>query len=525
MDICLSFDVHQPFRLNRNIDIDMLKHPYASYEELFHLYFDHQLNEEIFHRVARRCYEPVNEIILEQIERFKDRGRMFKVSFNISGVFLEQCRKWAPRLLESFDKLVKSGCVELLGQTYYHSLSSLYEEADEFIEQAKLHKKLLNEIFNYEPKVFENTELIFNNKIGRIVEELGYKALITEGAERTLGWRSSNYVYKAHGSSILILTRNHRLSDDIGFRFSSRQWEHWPLTTEKYASWLAATPGQCITICLDYETFGEHHWPETGIHEFLKQLPLEVFKHKNLSFSLPSEVIESHPPVDELNVDESSTISWADLERDTSAWLGNPLQNLCFSMVKGLRSIVDNIGSQEPLKLWRYLQTSDHFYYMSMKGGGAGDVHSYFSPYRSPIEAFTIFIRILTDFERRVLNELTKIGKADIGALRKVSLNKAFSFYYEFARPTGIAARSLNELINAINIVDLRCLEFHLTRGDFERWIKEVIGDEETASKLKELAGKGIVGEKLRKEISTLLKNRWRASRSQQAKNTAEGEE
>ena len=287
-DICFIFEVHQPFRLNRNFHRDLLARQSVTKEDLFNLYFDNGLNRYIFDRAAEKCYFPSNSIILEQIDRYKKDLKKFKVAYGISGVFLEQCELWNPDLLDSFKELAKSGCVEFLDQPYYHSLASLYGiDRSEFVEQIKMHRKLMKDLFNYEPTVVENTECLYNNAIAKTVEGLGYDATVTEGVERILGWRSPNYVYRAKDTGLRVLLRNYRLSDDIGFRFSSTWWEAWPLTAKKYASWLATTPGHAITLFVDYETFGEHHWPESGIHEFLRWLPGEVIKWDHLNWCIP----------------------------------------------------------------------------------------------------------------------------------------------------------------------------------------------------------------------------------------------
>jgi len=284
-DICFIFEVHQPFRLNRNFHQDLLTRQSVTKEDLFNLYFDNKLNRYIFDRAAEKCYFPSNSIILEQINRYKNDLKKFKVAYGISGVFLEQCELWNPDLLDSFKELAKSGCVEFLNQPYYHSLASLYGiDRTEFIEQIGMHRKLMKDLFNYEPKVVENTECLYNNAIAKTVEGLGYEATVTEGVERILDWRSPNHVYRARDSRLRVLLRNYSLSDDIGFRFSSTWWEEWPMSAEKYASWLAATSGQAIILFVDYETFGEHHWPESGIHEFLRWLPGEVIKWDHLNW-------------------------------------------------------------------------------------------------------------------------------------------------------------------------------------------------------------------------------------------------
>jgi len=390
-DICLMFEVHQPLRLNRNFHSDLLSKGKVTKNELFELYFDNGLNRYVFERAARKCYLPANKIILEQIEKCEDAGKPFKVAFGVSGVFLEQCEMWRPDVTESFRQLADTGCVEFIEETYYHSLASLYGiDRSEFIEQIKMHRKTMKALLGVEPTFIENTELLYNNGIAKTMERLGYKGTVTEGIERVLGGRSPNYVYSAKNSDLRVLLRNYRLSDDIGFRFSSPWWNEYPLTAQKYAQWLASMQGQVIVIFVDYETFGEHHWPECGIHEFLRALPGEVNRWHHLYWKTPSEVIERHQPVGEIDVDEYSTVSWADAERDTSAWIGNPMQNICYDMLKSLKPLVKGTGDKELVRLWRYLQQSDHLYYLSVKGGGAGEVHNYFSSMGSPVEAFAL---------------------------------------------------------------------------------------------------------------------------------------
>jgi len=509
-DVCLIFEVHQPFRLNRNFPLDLLIHPRPEkVEDLFKLYFDEDLNKKIFDRIARECYLPANEIILNQIDEFKRGSKRFKVAYSLSGVFLEQCEMWNRDVTESFKQLAESGCVEFLDQTYYHSLASLFDSEGEFIEQVKMHRQAMREVFNYEPKVFENAECLYNNRIAKIAENLSYKAIVTEGTERILGWRKPNYVYKAKGSSIRVLLRNYQLSDDIGFRFTSRDWKEWPLTADKYAHWLAATPGEVINIFMDYETFGEHYRRESGILNFLKHLPIEVAKWDHLFFCTPSEVIERHRPVDELDVPEDKTVSWADIERDVSAWLGNSFQRVSFNLLEEIEPIAKDIGSDELIKLWRYLQMSDHLYYMSTKKGGPGDVHSNFNPYSSPIESFIIYIRIISDLQSRLQLELEKPEFKHKRILRKVSADKGFTFFYDFSRPTGLTARSLYEFHSILKTVDVGSIKFHMARGDFERWLLQVIGDEELAHKVSRLS-RIKDGELLRVKLLEKIKKRIR---------------
>jgi len=509
-DVCFIFEVHQPLRLNYNFHKTLLSRRQVTKKDLFDIYFDHGLNKHIFDRAAHKCYFPANSIILEGVDRYKRGHKQFKVTYSLSGVFIEQCERWNPDLLESFKQLAALGCVEFLEQTYYHSLSSLFgADRSEFVEQVKMHRQLMKDLFNYEPKVIENTECLYNNAIAKTAEGLGYEAIYSEGTERILDWRSPNYVYKAKGSNIRLLLRNYRISDDIGFRFGSRWWEEWPLTADKYASWLAASPGQVINIFIDYETLGEHYSSESGIYEFLKWLPGEVIKWDHLSWQTPSEVIRRHSPVEELDVFEYNTISWADLERDPSAWIGNRMQMFSYNMLKGMESLVKEVQDEDLTKLWRYLQISDHLYYMSTKGAGPGDVHTYFSPYwGGPVEAFTIYLRILSDLEARLIQELEKPNLIAKRMLRPVPAEKSFVFCYDFTRPTGQTASSLSEFYSTLKVIDLGSIKFHMERGDFERWIRQVIGDDKLANTLAKISGKKLTSKTFVKKILNAVKRR-----------------
>lgn len=508
-DICLIFEVHQPLRLNRNFNVELITRQDISKKDLYEIYFDQKTNREIFTRVSERCYLPASEIILELIKRFRKEEKPFKVSFSLSGVFLEQCKMWNPYLLDLFKQMVETGLVELLSQTYYHSLASLNDlDRTEFQEQVELHQQIIKELFNYTPKTFENTECIYNDEIAKSVEIMGFKTIITEGAERILGWRSPNYVYKANGSSIKVLLRNYRLSDDIGFRFTSTQWDQWPLTADKYAAWLAHTHGQVIVLFLDYETFGEHYWAESGILEFLKWLPIEVYKRENLRWSTPFEVTQKYTPCGVIDVPQDKTISWADVERNTSAWLSNPQQNISFNMLNEVGLLVKELDDADLTRIWRHLQTSDHFYYMYTKGGESGIVHDSFNPYGNPIEAFITYIGVLIDFEARCKTEITKPEFKYRRLLRRVPTDRGFKFYYMFASPTGLIANSLEEFYEVLKKVSIESIVFHMERGDFERWITNVIGDEELAIKIASLPKTWKKKEDLRYTLLSLLEER-----------------
>jgi alpha-amylase len=330
---------------------------------------------------------------------------------------------------------------------------------------------------------------------------MGFKGIFTEGAERILHEKSPNYLYMPKGcTKIKILLRNYKLTDDIGFRFSARWWSEWPLTADKYASWLAATPGQCINIFPDYETFGEHHWPETGIHDFLKHLPIEILKWWHLHMATPSEVIEKYQPVGEIDVPElGGTVSWADLERDASCWLGNTMQWAYYTNVRKLEPLVKETEDGDFLKIWRYFQTSDHLYYMFTAGGAPGEVHSYFSPFTSPMDAFVTAQAAILDFENRV-------------RLAAVAADEPFLFYTDVGKEyfTGIMAWSLKGFIKALQKVNIKSLEFHSTRGDFERWAEKSLHDKELAEQLKKTRLAKVKGEMLRKILTKISKERYK---------------
>jgi len=375
--VCFYFQVHQPFRLSKNFD-------FFSIGSSDH-YEDDATNAQIARKVADRCYLPTNQLILELIE--KHQGK-FRVSYSISGTALDQFELYTPEVIESFKKLSATGCVEFLSETYYHSLASLFSEK-EFKVQVQLHQQKIKSLFGQESKTFRNTELIYNNYIANMAQELGFKTILAEGADRILGWKSPNFVYHPpQNPNMSLLLKNYRLSDDIAFRFSDRQWKEWPLTAEKFSGWVHQVAGQgdVVNLFMDYETFGEHQWKETGIFEFLRHLPEKILSHPDFAFLTPSEVTQSFKPVAELDIPD--LVSWADIERDVSAWLGNPLQDSAAKYIFGLEEKVLATQDEKLIHAWRKLQTSDHFYYMCIKWYNDGDVHKYFNPYESPYDAF-----------------------------------------------------------------------------------------------------------------------------------------
>jgi alpha-amylase len=499
VDLLFIFKVHQPYRLKKGFFWERKMFRKLTKEELFDFYFDSAKNKEIFERASRKCYFPSNDILLRLIDEFKKEKKKVKVSFSISGVFFEQCEIFSPDLLESFKQLNDTGCVEFLDQTYYHSLVGLYPVRDEFIEQVRMHRQLMEDLFNSEPVSFENTELIYNNAVAKVVDKMGYAAIFTEGVDRILKGRSPNYVYKAKSCERLrVLLRNYKLTDDIGFRFSLRSWSDWPLTADKYAAWLAATQGQCVTIFPDYETFGEHHWPETGIHDFLRHLPRELLKWEQLNMSTPSEVLTKHKPAGEIDVPElGDTVSWADINRDTSGWLGNTMQWAYYSTTKELEPLVKEARDKEFLKLWRYFLISDHLYYMFTAGGTPSEVHAYFSPYDSPMDAFVTAQGAILDFESRL-------------RLYVNAANEPFLFYSGLGEEnfTGIKVWSLNGLVDAIRKVDVELIEFHNKKGDFEKWARFSLLDEKLAKNFEEVRLSGVQGEKLRRDLQEATSTR-----------------
>jgi alpha-amylase len=386
VNLCFYFQVHQPYRLRRYTYFDIGND---------HHYEDADHNVQIISRVARKCYLPTNDLLLNLINRYHGA---FKVAFSITGTAIEQFKKYSPETLASFKKLAETGCVEFINETYYHSLSAIFSK-QEFIDQIKMHHKVIYEEFGYKPTTFRNTELIYNNDIAKIIQELGYKTIIAEGADKILGWRSPNFIYRPYEcNKVSLLLKNYRLSDDIAFRFSNSSWNEFPLTADKFSHWVHALNGraQLINLFMDYETFGEHQWPETGIFEFMNRLPEYIFNHHDFGFITPSEASKTLSPIAHLDV--PYFVSWADVERDLTAWRGNSLQEDSLQGVYSLENKVRQLDDQAMTATWRMLQISDHFYYMCTKFAGDGTVHSYFNPYQNPYEAYINFQNILSDF-------------------------------------------------------------------------------------------------------------------------------
>jgi len=402
--IVFYFQVHQPYRLNQNFRKDRFFKK-STIENLESLYFTEELNKDVLQRVAKKCYLPANEVWLNAIDEHKKAARKVKIAFSITGTMLEQAERYQPDVIDSFKQLAQTGCVEFLGETYYHSLTSIYGEGKtEFRAQVQQHKQLMQDLFNYKPSTFRNTELILNNTIMKEIAKQGFKAILGEGIERIIPpGKTANYLFKSKvAPELKILLRNYQLSDDIAFRFGSGRWEEYPLFADKYASWLAKTPGDCINIFMDYESLGEHLWAESGIFEFLQHLPEEIFKYDYLEFLTPREAAKKYPVAGEITIDDFSTTSWAD-DRDLGAWLRNPLQHISFDDQKFLEEPIKKLANPILLRIWRMLTTSDHLYYISQADAGPGEVHSYFSHYKTPIEAFANYNEIISDLTARTL--------------------------------------------------------------------------------------------------------------------------
>lgn len=387
-NVCIYFQVHQPTRLRlyRFFDIGKDSH-----------YYDDFANRTILRRVAAKCYLPMNELLLKAI---RENGGKFKLAFSISGTVMEQFNRYAPEVIDSFKALVDTGCVELLCETYNHSLASL-KNGLELRNQVEKQKDVLKKYFGAEPSVFRNTELIYSDEIGEELYNMGFKTVLTEGAKHIMGWRNPNFLYgNARQPKQKLLLRNYAFSDDIAFRFSNRAWDEWPLTSEKFVGWLRESEGEIINLFMDYETFGEHQNADSGIFDFMAALPKAVLETGELAFVTPSEASRKLQVASALEVPQP--ISWADEERDVTAWLGNELQQDAFNK---LYDLVEKLSIVDDPVLWAdfgHLQESDHFYYMCTKYFSDGDVHKYFNPYDTPYDAFINYMNVLSDFIIRV---------------------------------------------------------------------------------------------------------------------------
>jgi alpha-amylase len=385
--VCFYFQIHQPFRLRRYSVFDTDRN-----------YFDNHKNAEICRKVAHKCYLPANRMFLDLLRQHNGR---FRIAYSISGMVLEQMQAFVPEVIDTFRQLNQTGCVEFLNETYNHSLAFLYSR-EEFRTQVENHRQVMKSLFNQDARIFRNTELIYNNDLAHFVAHMGYDGILAEGADQILGHRSPNFVYRPpHCPNLKLLLKNYRLSDDIAFRFSNRAWSQWPLKAEKFARWVNQINGngQVCNLFMDYETYGEHQWADTGIFDFMRHLPGEIFKHPDNDFLTPSQVIDKYDAVGEIDVPHM--ISWADTERDLSAWLGNAMQSNALHELYKLEGLLKEKKDEQLLSDWRKLTSSDHFYYMCTKYWADGDVHKYFSPYESPYDAYINFMNILDNVRAR----------------------------------------------------------------------------------------------------------------------------
>jgi alpha-amylase len=397
--ICLYFELHQPYRLEEmsifNIGND-------------NRYFDDdksEINRRVFQKVARKSYVPMLNVLKQLVDKHDD----FKFTFSVTGVFLEQAKSYAPIVIELLQSLVKTGQVEVLSETYHHSLASLYSPS-EFEKQIEEHRNLIQELFKVTPEVFRNTELIYSNDIAQMVENLGFSGMITEAVDRYLHGNSRTQVFSGLTKNRLPLLLKHaQLSDDVAFRFSDKSWISYPLTVDKYLEWVEVCgENEIINLFMDFETFGEHQWEDTGIFEFFKIFVAEFLKKPWNSFVNPSEIFEQLNENNEVKqelpiYDVPEPISWADVDRDLTAWIDNPLQHDTLRIIYELEDKILKTGDKDLLRDWRFLQTSDHFYYMCTKWAADGDVHAYFSPYSSPYEAYRRYSVVLADLKERLI--------------------------------------------------------------------------------------------------------------------------
>jgi alpha-amylase len=392
--VCLYFQVHQPLRIKKYRIFDVgADHNYFNDTSETNLN-----NKKTLRKVAEKCYLPANKTLLKLLKKYPQ----LKIGYSFSGIFLEQLNDYLPDILRSFRELIKTGRVEVLNETYYHSLAFFYSRA-EFESQVALHRDAIWNLFKLKPEVFRNTELAYSNELAKWADDKGYKAILAEGWDSFLGWRSPNFVYKPIGTKkIKLLLKNYKLSDDIAFRFSEKSWKEWPLTADKFASWVNKINGcgQVVNLFMDYETFGEHQWAEDGIFEFLRSLPGEILKHKDNNFVTPSEAASLYPAMDE--VDIPYVVTWADTERDLSAWTGNSIQSSALAYLYKMEDSVLSTKDKKIIEDWRKLQVSDHFYYMCTKWFSDGDVHKYFNPYESPYDAFISYMNALSDLKLRI---------------------------------------------------------------------------------------------------------------------------
>lgn len=398
LSVCLYLHVHQPHRIKRYRVFDI-----GNDSEYFNASDETDLNNRrVLEKVAHKSYIPTNAVLKELLAKHPE----FRFALSFSGTVLDQFEMFLPEVLESFQELVATGRVEILADTYHHSLAFFYSRP-EFERQVAKHHERIVRLFGVHPRVFRNTELSYTNDLARWCEEHGYIGIMAEGWDPVLGWRSPNYLYRPTGcSDIKVLLKNYKLSDDVAFRFGNRAWESWPLSADTYANWIHAHhgDGNTVNLFMDYETFGEHQWEDTGIFSFMRVLPEKLMAREDTTFLTPTETVRAYDAVGELDVPH--ILTWADTDRDLTAWTGNDIQKDALKSIYAIESDVLRTKNPDLIETWRKLQTSDHFYYMCTKWSQDGDVHAYFSPYESPYDAYIAFMNALSDLQLRVTEAL-----------------------------------------------------------------------------------------------------------------------
>jgi len=393
--IVLYLHAHQPYRVRK----------YSVFDTAYnHDYFNEsgidtdRNNEKVFRKVADKSYRPM----IALLEKLLAKHPEFKVSLSITGVFLEQAEKWAPDVISNFQRIIATGRVEIVAETYYHSLAFFYS-LSEFERQVEVHRKKIREVFGVETNVFRNTELSYNDDLAKWAENQGFKGILAEGWDPILQWRSPNYMYRPAGTkNISLLLKNYHLSDDIAFRFGDKNWSQWPLSADTYNNWVndSITDKSIVNLFMDFETFGEHQWVDTGIFDFYETFIGKWLENPINTFYTVSGAIDAFQPVDEISM--PYTVTWADTERDLTAWTGNSMQREALRYIYAMEDDILKTNDIQLISDWRKLQTSDHVYYMCTKWFNDGDVHAYFSPYESPFDAFLYYINVIRDLRWRL---------------------------------------------------------------------------------------------------------------------------
>jgi alpha-amylase len=441
LTVCPYFHVHQPYRVKKYRVFDI-----GNDGEYFNDDSQTDLNNrKIVEKVANKSYRPTNRVLKELLDTHPE----FRFALSFSGTALDQFEAYAPDVLESFQELIATGRVEVLADTYHHSLAFFYS-VPEFERQVKQHEKRIHDLFGVRPRVFRNTELSYRNDLAKWCEDNGYLGIMAEGWDKYLGWRSPNFLYRPAGcSNIKVLLKNYKLSDDVAFRFGNKEWESYPMTADTFASWIHAHhgDGQTVNLFMDYESFGEHQWEDTGIFDFLRALPSTVLRHPDTSFKTPTETVLSYETVGDYDVPD--VLTWADTDRDLTAWVGNDIQRDAIAATYGMETDVLKTKDKQLIETWRKLQTSDHFYYMCTKWSNDGDVHAYFSPYQSPYDAYIAFMNALSDLQLRVRNALeAREAKERAKAAKKASAAEV-NEQTAVAPPTPIFSRKERATIEA----------------------------------------------------------------------------